>query len=273
MEYADLHIHSSFSDGSLTPNEIIQLAIKKDIRYISITDHDSIEAYNNITDNLSNINIIPGVEISSRYYEQEVHILGYYINIKNELLNKVVNKLYSDRIERVKEIVNKLRYYDVNISVEEVVTSNKVSVGRGNIAEVMVNKGIVENHSEAFSKFLSRGKCAYVPGRKLQCKEAIRIIQEAGGIPVLAHPGKICRDIIIEKMIREFKSFGIRGIEVYHPSHSRDKTNYFYNLSKKYKMLITGGSDFHGENKFKVDLGGVGISKELTNKIINSKGE
>lgn len=272
MEYGDLHIHSCLSDGCLTPNEIIELAVKRDISYISITDHDSIEAYNYLLDKeKNNIGIIPGIEISSRYEEEEIHVLGYYINVQSENLRKCVNKLYIDRVERVKEIVNLLKAYDINISVEEIVTSNIVSVGRGNIANIMVKKGIVNNPSEAFSKYLAKGKCAYIAGEKLQCKDAIRIILEAGGIPVLAHPGKICRNIRMEKMIREFKSFGIKGIEVYHPSHSRDKINYFYNLSKKYKMLITGGSDFHGQDKSKGMLGEVGISKELLEKIINYK--
>ena len=269
MIYADLHIHSSYSDGIYTPEEILKLAVNNKIKCISITDHDSIIAQEKVLNNAVDfLNIIPGIELSSKYNDSEIHILGYFIDIKNDKLNNTLNNLKRKRIERTIEILDKLKLYGIDLDINELPVKSS-TIGRGNIAQLMIKKGYVENKYEAFSRYLAKDKCAYIDGEKLSCKEAINIIMESGGIPVLAHPGKIYRDIEIEKMIKEFKCYGIKGIEVYHPSHTRDKINYFYNISKKYKLLITGGSDFHGEDNSRGYLGCKGISKELLEKLKN----
>lgn len=270
MKYADLHIHSSESDGSLKPKEIIAMAKKQNIKCISITDHDSISSQDNLEDR--DILVIPGVEFSSKYKESEIHILGYYIDVNNERLINTIKKLHNSRIERTKEIVLRLSEYNVDLNINELLLSS-CSIGRGNIADMMVKKGYVLNYKEAFTTYLAKGKSAYVEGEKLSCKEVIKLIVESGGIAVLAHPGKVYQKINFEKMILEFKSYGMKGIEVYHPSHSREQTNFFYNLTKKHKLLITGGSDFHGIDKSKHSIGSYGIDEELLNKIIDYKAQ
>ena len=270
MKYADLHIHSSESDGSLEPKDIISMAKKENIKCISITDHDSISSQYDLED--KDIQVIPGIEFSSKYEESEIHILGYYIDIKNERLITTIKKLHNSRIERTKEIVLKLKEYNVNLDINELLLSSP-TMGRGNIAEMMMKKGYIANYKEAFTTYLAKGKSAYVEGEKLGYKEVIKLIVESGGIPVLAHPGKIYQNIGIEKMVVEFKSYGLKGIEVYHPSHSREQINCFYNLSKKHKLLITGGSDFHSLDKSKHSIGSYGIDEELLNKIIDYKAQ
>lgn len=272
MVYADLHIHSSYSDGNLTPKEIIDQSIEKGIKYISITDHDSITGQNIINQRRKEIGIIPGIELSSRYNELEIHILGYFININSKNLIDALDKITNARIQRAEEILYKLRKYNIVIDINEILINQNVSIGRGNIAKIMLQKGYVSSYTEAFSRYLAKDRLAYVHGEKLSTKEAIKLIEGAGGIPVLAHPGKIYKGLELEKIIRQFKAYGLKGIEVYHPGHTRDKINYLYNISKKNRMIITGGSDYHGEERKKISLGCQGINEELLN-ILTNKGE
>lgn len=271
MTYADLHIHSSFSDGYYTPEKLVDLAIEKGVNAISITDHDSITSQYITKVKYDNINIIPGIEFSSRYNGEDIHILGYFIDIDNNYLKDVLCKVNKFRMDRSIEILDKLKKENIFLELDDLLLYEKVSIGRRNIANAMLKKGYVNTYSEAFNIYLARNKKAYVPGEKLETREVIEIIRECGGMPILAHPGKIYRDLELEKMIKEFKCFGIKGIEVYHPSHTREKVNYFYNMCKKYKLLISGGSDFHGEENQKNIIGDYGINKELYLKMINLK--
>jgi predicted metal-dependent phosphoesterase TrpH len=273
VKCADLHIHSSYSDGALSPHEIIAIAKKENLKCISITDHDCIESQYQIQMELQDnkdLIIIPGVEISAKYKECEVHILGYYIDIYNQRLKSEIEKLHNSRINRSKEIIYNLNKFGIDLDIDQLLATNS-TIGRGNIAQMMVDKGYVADYKAAFNSYLSKGKCAYVEGEKLDYKEVLSLINECGGISVLAHPGKIYKNIGIESIIKEFKSYGMKGLEVYHPSHSIEQRNYFYNLSKKYKLLITGGSDFHSYEKSKFTIGSNGINEELLNKLIYYK--
>ena len=271
MKYADLHIHSSYSDGVLSPEEIIDLAKKQGIKYISITDHDTIAAQYISEINNAGVNVIPGIEFSTEYNDLEIHILGYFININNKRLNEAVNRLKISRVERTNKILEKLKEDNIHITIDEIAVDLDSSIGRGHIANAIVRKGYADNYKEAFLKYLVKGKSAYVKGQKLTYKETLKIINEAGGIAILAHPGKIYRKIEIENIIKELKCYGLKGIEVYHPSHSKEQINSFYNLSKKYKLLITGGSDFHGAANKEIFLGSQGINELLLDKLINFK--
>lgn len=270
MKYADLHIHSTFSDGNLTPEQILKDAEKKGIKYISITDHDSIDSQYIIESNSSNIIVIPGIELSSEIDEFEIHILGYFIDINNKNLNEIVNKVKVSRINRVKSIVEKLKDEGIILNIDEIIKDNS-SVGRAHIANEIVKSGYEKNYKSAFLKYLLKGKPAYVKGEKLNYKEALKIINDANGIAVLAHPGKIYKSMAVEKIIRELKCYGLRGIEVYHPSHTKEQINLFNNLSKKYKLLITGGSDFHNDSNKDMKIGFQGINEKLLNILISNK--
>ncbi len=270
MKYADLHIHSNYSDGTMSPEEIIDNAINLGVKSISITDHDSISSQY-VTKNIYNdIEVIPGIEISAEFEDIELHILGYFIDINNLELINTVNKLNKERIERINEILFKLKKEDISLNIEDLGVDLNATVGRSHVANAMVKKGYYDSYKAAFTNHLVKGKEAYVKGYKLNYKEAIQVINNAGGIPVLAHPGQIYKSLAVENIIKNLKFFGLKGIEVYHPSHSKEQSNNFYNLARKYKLLITGGSDFHGKEGLKENLiGSYGINEDLLNKLIN----
>ncbi|MBM7833629.1 PHP domain-containing protein [Clostridium sardiniense] len=270
MKYADLHIHSTFSDGKLTPEQILEDALKKGIKYISITDHDTIDSQYITKKSNNGVIVIPGIELSSEIDDFEIHILGYFIDVDDIKLNEIVKSLKEARVSRVKLIVKKLKDEGINLDLEDIIKDNS-SIGRAHIANEIVRCGYEENFKSAFSKYLLKGKPAYVRGRKLTYKEALKAINDSKGIAVLAHPGKIYRSMAIEKIIKELKCYGLKGIEVYHPSHTKEQINLLYNLSKKYKLLIAGGSDFHDESNREMSIGSEGINEALLNKLINSR--
>ena len=247
MKYADLHIHSNYSDGVKSPEEIIKTAIKDNIKYISITDHDSISSQYVTKNNYKEINIIPGIELSTEYKEMELHILGYFMDIDNNELQELAKELNTQRIKRVEDILFKLNKYDIKLDIEDLAIDIDATVGRSHVANAMVKKGYFDNYKSAFRNFLIQGKPGYVKGFRLNYKDCIDVINKAGGVAILAHPGQIYRKIEVENILKELRCFGLKGIEVYHPSHSQGDINKFFNLSKKYKLCITGGSDYHGK--------------------------
>ncbi|EEH98403.1 MULTISPECIES: PHP domain-containing protein [Clostridium] len=273
MNYADLHIHSSYSDGSMTPEEIVDKAKSLGVKSISITDHDSIASQYIIKNDYKDINIISGIELSTEYDDLEIHILGYFIDIKDKNLNETVNRLNKARIERIEEILFKLNKNDIHLTLDELaIDLDSTVIGRSHVANAMVKKGYFDSYKAAFTNFLVKGKPAYVKGFKLNYKDAIKVINNSGGIAVLAHPGQIYKGLAIENIIKDLKFYGLRGVEVYHPSHSREQTNNFYNICKKYKLFITGGSDYHGKECYNENLiGSYGINEALLNKLINFK--
>lgn len=267
MINADLHIHSSYSDGELRPDEIINRAIEKNLQYISITDHDTISSQFCIS---NKINIIPGVELSSRYNDQDIHILGYFIDLTDVNLLHMLERVKKNRVDRAREILDLLKKYNINIELESIMNDNGI-IGRSNIAHALVENGYARNYNDAFTEYLIPGEKCYVPGDKLKVRDAIDIILQSGGVPILAHPGRIYNTMHIEDIIKTLRSYGLKGVEVYHPSHTSSNSNKFYNICKKYKLIITGGSDFHCSKKSKADIGEYGISEELMNRFLKSK--
>lgn len=273
MMYSDLHIHSNYSDGKLSPERIVEISQMKGIKYISITDHDSIDSQYIVKyKNLKDINVITGVEISSEYNGTEVHILGYFIDLENKVLKDRLYDMKQSRQERAKNIINKLNSLDVDICSDDI---NKEeydrSIGRLHIAKILVSKGIVENTREAFQRYLMKNRPAFVERCKIEYKEAIKLILDAKGIPVLAHPGEIYRNIDIENITKNLKCYGLKGIEVFHPAHSAKIANQCYNLAKKYSLSITGGSDCHGTLvNGDYTLGTIGINENLTYKFLRA---
>lgn len=272
MKYADLHIHSNYSDGTMTPEKIIKIAKNKGVQYISITDHDSVASQYITQNTYSDISIISGIELSSEYREFEIHLLGYFIDIENDVLRKTLDMLNKERMNRVESILIKLRNNGININFNDLEISNNSTVGRSHIANAIVKKGYYDNYKIVFTSLLTQGKEAYVKGNKLGYKDAINTIKTAGGIPILAHPGQIHKGLAVESIIKELKCYGVEGLEVYHPCHYKNQTNYFYNIAKKNKLLITGGSDYHGNDQIhNSGLGNFGINQELLNKLLKYK--
>ncbi|MBM6859069.1 PHP domain-containing protein [Clostridium saudiense] len=274
MKSVDLHIHSCYSDGIYTPEQIAKSAKKKGIKCISITDHDSISAQYIVNTEYNNkdLRIIPGIELSTEYKEMELHILGYFIDTENSSLKELVNNLNKQRLKRVEKILYNLKGYDINIKLDDLGVDLDSTIGRSHIANAMVKKGYFDNYKTAFKSYLIKGKPGYVKGFKLTYREALDIIIESGGVPVLAHPGQIYKKIEVENIIKELKCFGLNGVEVYHPSHSSIDTNKFFSMAKKYKLSITGGSDFHGRANFDDEsIGSCGINDLLLSKFIKSR--
>ena len=167
----------------------------------------------------------------------------------------------------------KLKKNDINISFDDLNFNSKATIGRSHIANAMVKKGYFDNYKTAFTSFLVKGKPGYVKGFKMNYKDCIKIINEAGGIAVLAHPGQIYRKREVESILRELKCFGLKGLEVYHPSHSGNDTNKFYSMAQKYKLSISGGSDFHGKGIYdnELTLGSCGLDEDKFKKFIKYK--
>ncbi|MCM8710645.1 PHP domain-containing protein [Clostridium sp. SYSU_GA19001] len=273
MQFSDLHIHSRYSDGMLWPEKIISIASKKKIKCISITDHDTIDSQHNVSvlGEKFNVIVVPGLELSTEYKEREIHILGYFINIHNENLKKTLTKIKESRIFRAKEIINRLNKINIHINFEDIYR-DEVSIGRPHIANALVSAGYANNMREAFHQYLIKGRPEYVDRYKIHYKDALRLISECNGLSVLAHPGEIYKGISIEEIIKEFKVYGLKGIEVFHPSHTSKQINDYYNLAKKYSLVITGGSDCHGVmHDNELLMGSVGIDEKLTNKFLSLK--
>lgn len=269
MIKADLHTHTSFSDGSLTPTQLIDLSYNSGIGILSITDHDNVYALNEAVyrGKERNVQIIPGVEFSADFNDREIHILGYFIDYNNKRLLEFLNTLRKKRFTRIKQIIEKLNELgckiDVNFVIEKL--NNSISIGRPHIAMKLVKEGFVNSYNEAFAKYLGDDKPAYVRKPNPDAGEIIKLISETGGLSFLAHPGKNLRDEFLLEIIKE----GIDGIETIHPSHSEQDMEYFNNVASEYFLLTSGGSDFHGG--MKNDQKNFGKYFITNNELINMK--
>lgn len=252
----DLHAHTTYSDGTYTPNELIAHALEKGCEYISITDHDNYDHVDHTGKIPDRIKYITGVEISVEF-KGTLHILGYGFDPEHQELKKTLQTLQESRYNRNVKILEKMSVKGYHISMEELREESKGGmVGRPHFANLMLQKGYVKNYQEAFDKYLAKGQPLYLDKQRLKPKEAIRLILAAGGIPVLAHPHqtKLSSDKL-EALIKELKSYGLRGIEAYYSCHSKEQKKEYLAYAKKYDLLVTAGSDFHGANKADIDLG------------------
>jgi hypothetical protein len=261
----DLHIHSTASDGTLTPAEILALAEKLHLSAIAITDHDTIEGSLAALDIgiPDGLDFLTGVEISASPPPTcpcfgSLHILGYGIDLKHVAFNAALSKLQEARKNRTPRIINSLNELGVALTAKDIrLKPGQNQLGRPHIAEAMVKKGIVSSINEAFDKYLGTGRPAYVDKYRLASHEAISIIVAAGGIPVLAHPVliKFKGDASLEGLIGTLKAMGLKGLEVFYSEHSAVLTAAYTACAKRHGLLITGGTDFHGSLKPDIQLG------------------
>lgn len=241
----DLHIHTTSSDGCCTPAEIVGLARSVGLEAIAITDHDTLEGIvPAVSAGLSNaIEVIPGIELGSHYQGEEIHILGYLVEQNNRSFLEKLAFLRKTRVHRMERMVEKLQELGFPVSMDMVTDiSGTGSVGRPHLAAVLVKIGVTGTILEAFDRYIGAGRPAYVPRYKMDPVEAVDLIKSAGGAPVLAHPGLNKSLDILGGLIKA----GLAGIEVYHPSHSAEQTNYFKQTAGQYGLVATGGSDYHG---------------------------
>ncbi len=259
MGRLDLHLHTTRSDGSLPPSEVLALAQKAGVTAPALTDHDIVDGIPEATAVGAElgIEVIPGVEISSRYAESEIHVLGYFIDWKDQAFQERLASLRESRHRRNPLIIEKLQALGLAITYEEVKTlAGTASVGRPHIARVLMQKGYVQSAKEAFDRYLGDRKAAHVPRELPDPAEAVAWIRAAKGIPVLAHPlwVKATGEVLV-KLCGKLKAAGLGGIEVHYSTHTKLQTAEFLNLAKRLDLLVTGGSDFHGVTKPDIEVG------------------
>lgn len=243
----DLHMHTTYSDGNFSPFELLKKVKELNIDIVSITDHDSINAIEEavaIGKDLG-IEVIPGVEISTDVEDKEVHLLGYFLDIYSSELKKYLRFFRDERVERAKRMISKLNNLDFDITIDDVLeVTNGSAIGRPHVALAMMNKGIVNDFYEAFQKYLRDGGPAYERKIHISPQSALKLINDAGGLSFIAHPGHLKESILMTLI-----NSGIDGIEVTHPSHNDYQKKFYRGIVNQYCLLESGGSDFHGGKK------------------------
>ena len=260
MGNIDLHLHTTASDGVMTPSEIVNYAKNKGLQAIAITDHDTIEG---LKEGISEgerigLEVIPGIEISAEHSPGSMHLLGFLIDVNHPILKERLEYLQRARAERNPRMAEKLNKLGINITFDEVLkVSGGGQVGRPHFAQVLIEKGYVRSFQEAFDRFLKKGAPAYVEKMRFSAEESIHFINEANGVAVLAHPNTLQLNGYseLENLILRLVKKGLRGIEAYYPEHSALEVAQYMTLAERHGLLVTGGTDYHGIEKNGLDIG------------------
>lgn len=254
----DLHTHSTCSDGSMTPRELVRHAAESGLAAIALTDHDTVSGVAQAVKagEEYGVEVVPAIEFSVKS-KTETHILGYFIDINSPDLNVILDEIIEKRIERNVMTAKLLKDLGFDVSVEEAAALAPGGIiGRAHFARVMMNKGYVDSVKEAFDKYLSSGKPAYFGNQKLEAKTAIEAIHAAGGVAFLAHPHLIkISDDELEKYLQELQSYGLDGLEGYYTDYDEAMQNKFQSMAKKHGLAISGGTDFHAAMKPHISIG------------------
>ena len=251
---SDLHIHTLYSDGVFSPEKIVDTAIDVGLQAIALTDHDNILSYQVAKDYMKKANledkleVIQGIEVNTLYKNYEVHILGYFMDTENDDFQELLRLQQQARINQTKEIIAllakkegiKIKFEDIKKQVAE-----GGSIGRPHIAKAITNAGGTGSVIEAYSKYIHDDSPVYVARKTVSPQDAVEVIYEAGGVPVIAHPHDID---IAEELIKDLMNYGLRGIEAYHRKHSPACVEYFSSMAERLGLIVTGGSDFHAPN-------------------------
>lgn len=272
MKFADLHLHTNFSDGTFSPEELVLQAQKSGLASIAVTDHDSVEACARAAAACVAVNmeLIPGTELTAENEDTELHILGYFLDTRNERLLAEISKFQAVRQNRVHEMVARINESGVPLEVESVFElANCKSPGRPHVARAMVKAKLVKNLDEAFERFLKKGRPAWVPKSKISALDAIELVHQAGGLAVMAHPGLNRTDNIIPGLV----AAGLDGIECFHTKHSTTMSERYLEIADKYNLLVTGGSDCHGFSKGKPLIGTVRLPYDHVEKMKDRRNE
>jgi len=248
---ADFHIHTYYSDGVFSPEKVAELAIENGLEAIALTDHDNILSCQVARDYLEKegkadkLEIIQGVEINTLYKGYEVHILGYFMDIENNDFKTLIQTQQAARITQTKEILallNKKAGIKIDFEAVKALVAENGSIGRPHIAKTITNAGGTTNVIDAYNKYIHDDSPVYVQRKTVSPHDAVEVIYDAGGIPVIAHPHDID---IAEELVKELMNYGLRGIEAYHRKHSPALVEYFSSMAEELGLIITGGSDFH----------------------------
>lgn len=259
MSRIDLHLHTTHSDGSFSTREVMDFAKQAGVAALAITDHDIVDGVPEATaiGKELGIEVVPGVEISSRLGDSELHILGYFLDWTDPLLAERLKTLRDSRHLRNPRIVQRLNELGISITYDEVrALAGTESVGRPHIARLLMEKKLVTSAKEAFDRYLANGRPAFVDRDLPEPAEAVRWIREAGGVPVLAHPTWVRTSADgLRALVRDLKAVGLGGIEVHYSTHTPSQTTEYLDLAKHCDLLVTGGSDFHGVTKPDIEVG------------------
>jgi len=257
MKRIDLHVHTTASDGTCRPAEVVQLAKEKGLAAIAITDHDTVSGYREAAaeGEKLGVEVIPGIEISTRYLGP-VHILGYYLDVDSPVLNEVSDWLVKDRDRRNRRMVAAMRADGLDVTYEQMQERFGAVIGRPHFAKLLVEMGLAESINDAFARFVERGQKYYAARNFLPIERSIRLIREAGGVPVLAHPFQYkLEDAQLRELIELCIKNGLMGMECRYSGYDEEKVHYLLDLAREYSLLPTGGSDFHGSVKPHIQLG------------------
>ena len=270
MSRVDLHLHSNASDGKLSPEAIVNMAAELGLRYIALTDHDSvagIPAALEAARAFPELKFIPGVEISTDVPEGEVHILGYFIDYASPELGKSLERFRNSRQRRAQGMIAKLGKLGIDIDWSRVqAIAGDGAIGRPHIARAMLEKGYINKFEEAFEKYIGHGGPAYVERDKMTPAEAVELVRRARGLPVLAHPFTVNEP---EALVKKLKTKGLVGLEAYYKDASREDVKAMLGVTEKYSLIATGGSDYHGiGNSTEVKLGGVEVPLQAAENLI-----
>lgn len=259
MKQVDLHVHSTYSDGTDTPKELVKKAALKGLSAIALTDHDTVEG---VCEALQagleyGVEVIPGVELSTSFGNSEVHIVGLFINYNDSSLQSRHSQLKDTRINRNRIMCERFLDYNIEVSYDEMLSMYPDSViTRAHFADYLLKKGYIKSRNEAFERFIGDHGPCYVPREKISPNEAIQLIKQSGGVAVLAHPVlyHLGNDRMNE-LINLLCDAGLDGIEAIYSTYSLGDELSVRNIASKYNLLISGGSDYHGKNKPDIELG------------------
>jgi len=266
MKFADLHLHTYFSDGTFSPEELVGYGHRLGFAVLALTDHDSVEGCARMTAACAaaGIDFIPGTELTAEYNNTEIHLLGYYLDTENQTLLLEIAKFQAVRQNRIHEMVARLNGLNVPLKVESVFAlANCKSPGRPHVARALVKAGLARSLDEAFERFLKKNRPAWVPKAKMSALEAIELIHQAGGLAVMAHPGLNRTDDVIPVLVEA----GLDGIECFHTKHSTLTAERYLEIADRFHLLITGGSDCHGFSKGKPLIGTVKLPCEHVERL------
>ena len=256
MKFADLHLHTQFSDGTFTPEELVLHAQKGGLSCIALTDHDTVEGCARTAAACAAVKMefITGAELTAEHQDTEVHIIGYFLDTHNPALLARIATFQAVRQNRIHEMVAALNKMGVPLKVEAVFAlANCRSPGRPHVARALVKEKLVGSLDEAFERFLKKNRPAWVPKTKMSALESVDLIHQAGGLAVMAHPGLNHNDDIIPDLV----AVGLDGIECFHTKHSTSMSEHYLEIAEKHDLLVTGGSDCHGYSKGRPLIGTV----------------
>ena len=270
MSLVDLHIHSTASDGKLSPSEIVRKSAANGMKVIAICDHDTVDGISEAlaaASSVPGIRVIPGIEISTDVPQGEIHILGYFINYNDKDFLAALSGMQNSRVNRARKMVTKLEGLGVKIDWSRVLEiAGESTIGRPHIAQALIEKGYIKDFREAFEKYIGHGGPAYVERDKMTPAQAVSLIVGSGGLPVFAHPVTF---IGYESMTLELLPFGLAGMEVFYKNSPPEEVARTRGIAQKLGLIPTGGSDFHGIEAGEVGIGDVDVPLSSAEKLIN----